>query len=357
MLPTFVPSHERLRNEHESSGTELVKPSSVRSLHEPSSRGARAHVRVPDDGTYRADVEGLRAVAVVSVMIYHMQHEWLPGGFVGVDIFFVISGYVVTGSLLRHQSRSLGALVSSFYARRIKRLTPALVVMVLTISIAMSFMLDPDVTEELDYYVRTAQVALLGGSNIMFSLQGTSYFANAENEMKTEFNPFTHTWSLGAEEQFYFLFPTIIALAYGQRATQRLPRCLQWAELGPSVSPMRLLAGTAYLSVLFCAYASLTNGMSMVAFYLLPSRFWQMMIGAMLYHAGASWVPPEGTSDSPAKKAMCSSCSLASLMYAAEASFTAQDCEVLISRAPMWQVGPCHSSAFRVCLRTHRGWQ
>jgi len=179
----------------------------------------------------------------------------------------------------------------------------------------MSFLLDPDVTEELDYYFRTAQVALLGGSNIMFSLQGTSYFANAENEMKTEFNPFTHTWSLGAEEQFYFLFPTIIALAYGQRATQRLPRCLQWAELGPSVSPMRLLAGTAYLSVLFCAYASSTNGMSMVAFYLLPSRFWQMMTGAMLYHAGASRVPPEGTSDSPAKKTMCSSCSLASLMW------------------------------------------
>ena len=241
-------------------------------------------------GGYRADVDGLRAVAVTAVMIYHMHHGWLPGGFVGVDVFFVISGYVVTGSLLRHQSQSFGTLLSSFYARRIKRLSPALVLMVFATLLAMCVMLDATLAEELDYYYATAQLALIGASNIMFSRQGTSYFEIQEaNVMRTEYNPFTHTWSLGAEEQFYFLFPSIVALAYSRRATEQpLPKCLGWLALAPTTSPILLLAGSAYMSILFCAYASLTEGWSTMAFYLLPSRFWQMMVGALLYEAGTS---------------------------------------------------------------------
>ena len=251
---------------------------------EPRDSELSHSVMVQDPNEYRADVDGLRAVAVAAVVVYHMDNTWLPGGFIGVDIFFVISGYVVTGSLLRHQSPSLGTLLTSFYSRRVKRLAPALLLMTLTISIAMKIMLDPGTTVHLDYYYRTAQFALIGSSNIMFSLQSTSYFDIDGNVLKTEYNPFTHTWSLAAEEQFYFIFPTIFAIAYGRRATRRLPHCLQWAELGPTASPLLLLAGSAYVSLLFCAYTSLSDGTPTMAFYLLPSRFWQMMIGALLHN-------------------------------------------------------------------------
>ena len=244
-------------------------------------------LRQPRSG-YRADIDGLRAVAVTAVIVYHMNNSWLPGGFVGVDVFFVISGYVVTSSLLRHQNHSFGTMLSSFYARRVTRLSPALVLMVFATIVAMYNLLDAEIAEELDYYYATAQLALIGASNVMFANQGTSYFAIESNALRTEYNPFTHTWSLGTEEQFYFLFPTIVALAYGQRAIQHLPRWLKWMALSPTTSPTLLLAGSAYVSILFCAGASLTEGWSTMAFYLLPSRFWQMMAGALLYEYGTS---------------------------------------------------------------------
>ena len=92
---------------------------------------------VPGLGSHRSDIQGLRAVAVIAVVLFHVS-ELLPGGFAGVDIFFVISGFVVTGSLLSHQAEKFSNLLCNFYSRRVKRLAPALVVTVLTTSIAIS---------------------------------------------------------------------------------------------------------------------------------------------------------------------------------------------------------------------------
>jgi peptidoglycan/LPS O-acetylase OafA/YrhL len=106
-------------------------------------------------------------------MIFHLDKAYLPGGFVGVDIFFVISGYVVSASLLRAQSSTVGALLLGFYARRIKRLTPALLTMVVLSSLAISMLL-PSRTHD-DFYA-SAQLALVGLANLHFALLPTGYF-------------------------------------------------------------------------------------------------------------------------------------------------------------------------------------
>ena len=142
---------------------------------------------------HRGDVDGLRAVAVVAVIIYHADKEWLPGGFTGVDIFFVISGFVVAGSLLRKQSVSLGGFLAAFYARRVKRLTPSLLCMVLCTVLGVAILLDPSTPID-DYYV-SAQFALVGWANNHFAARGTGY---ADEGMEgLDLNPFTHAWSLG----------------------------------------------------------------------------------------------------------------------------------------------------------------
>ena len=93
--------------------------------------------------SYRSDIDGLRALAVTAVIIYHMKRAWLPGGFTGVDMFFVISGFVVSGSLLLRSSPSVGSVLAGFYARRIKRLSPALVFAMLATSLGAAMLIPP----------------------------------------------------------------------------------------------------------------------------------------------------------------------------------------------------------------------
>ena len=148
---------------------------------------------------HRGDVDGLRAIAVLSVIVYHIDSSQLPGGLSGVDCFFVISGFCVAGSLLRRTSgdepsRSLGSFLVAFYARRVKRLMPCLLCATLATSLGIAILIDPSVA---DAYFETAQYALLGVANNFFAATGSGYAAGGPAAL--EYNPLTHTWSLGVE--------------------------------------------------------------------------------------------------------------------------------------------------------------
>ena len=130
----------------------------------------------------------------------HFNKDLLPSGFLGVDIFFVISGYVITSSIAARKSINFQEFITGFYSRRVKRLIPALVFYVILMSVAIC-MVDPDPQLNL----RTGITSLFGISNIYQIKQATNYFDNV-----TQLNVFTQTWSLGVEEQFYFFFPFLI---------------------------------------------------------------------------------------------------------------------------------------------------
>ena len=149
---------------------------------------------------YRPEIDGLRAFAVVTVIINHFNKNILPGGYLGVDIFFVISGFVITSSLYQRPSENFKDFITGFYERRIQRLVPALSVFVLITSIAICFF-----NAQPGNSLITGLTSLFGLSNIYLLKNSTDYFAQS-----TELNVFTNTWSLGVEEQFYILFPFLI---------------------------------------------------------------------------------------------------------------------------------------------------
>lgn len=207
-------------------------------------------------------IDGLRAVAVLAVVVYHLNAAWLPGGFTGVDIFFVISGFVVSASVDRLDR--VGALASQlrFYARRLRRIAPALIACLLVTCIA-SAMFIPEVWLS-DTSRETGRMAFFGLSNWVLAKTGNDYFSP-----KVEFNPFTHTWSLGVEEQFYLVFPFLfLAWTRGGRG--------RWLSLG--LFAAALVASLAHARVL-----SQVGGREVEAFYLTTSRFWQLAAGVLLY--------------------------------------------------------------------------
>ena len=165
---------------------------------------------------YRPEIDGLRAFAVITVIINHFNKEILPGGYLGVDIFFVISGFVITSSLYQRPSKNFKDFISGFYERRIKRLVPALSIFVLITSIAIC-LFNPRVGTTL----KTGLSSLFGLSNLFLLNKSTDYFAQS-----TQLNVFTHTWSLGVEEQFYILFPFLIWFSGFGRQTKNGARNL-----------------------------------------------------------------------------------------------------------------------------------
>lgn len=235
-------------------------------------------------GKYRADVDGLRAVAVISVIVYHMNERWLPGGFTGVDVFFVISGYVVTGSLLSHLNSSVSDFLCGFYARRIKRLTPALLLMIGVSGLVLAVTEPPDIPHLDDYFVAAA-CAVCGVANLFFarlSQQGDGgYWDQMTGKDRADANPFVHTWSLGVEEQFYLFFPLLLMLVH------RRPRAKSWGALDLEwPAPVPALAACAALSV--CVSWWMTQRAPDLAFYTLPARFWELAAGAIVAEVEAS---------------------------------------------------------------------
>lgn len=154
--------------------------------------------------THISQIDGLRFLAVLSVVLYHLDEKYIPNGFLGVDIFFVISGYVISISLAKNIKNNLKSFLLNFYKRRIKRLFPALLFFVFIIFICFTI-IDPNPKKDFS----TGILSLVGLSNLYLLFDLNNYFS-----ISNIFNPFTHTWSLGVEEQFYFLYPFIFWLIF-----------------------------------------------------------------------------------------------------------------------------------------------
>jgi len=163
---------------------------------------------------YIPAIDGLRAVAVIAVMLYHLGFSWIPGGFLGVDLFFVISGYVITRLLLDSIQRSGGLDLRAFYKARIRRLFPPLVFMIFVTIIYISIW----APETMRRFVSDSPFALLGGMNWWLVFRHTDYFDTISRPPLLQ-----HTWSLGVEAQFYLIWPLILLLVLRQFGKAKIP--------------------------------------------------------------------------------------------------------------------------------------
>ncbi len=214
------------------------------------------HAATHRAGGYLPQIDGLRALAVLAVIAFHLNPAFVPGGFVGVDIFFTISGFVVSGALQGSGMTRIGPLLGHFYARRAVRILPALYLCLLVSSFAsVLFIPAAWLSGETE---KTGLRAVFGVSNIFLAHAENGYFAP-----KAEFNPFTHSWSLGVEEQFYALFPFLFLpwLAGWRRASAWL------FGIGAAVS----LAAAIWLTA---------RGAQGV-FYMWAARFWELALGVL----------------------------------------------------------------------------
>jgi peptidoglycan/LPS O-acetylase OafA/YrhL len=204
--------------------------------------------------TYRADIDGLRSVAVLSVLFFHVGYTSFGGGWVGVDVFFVISGFLIT-RLISDEIDSGSFSFARFYTRRARRLFPAFIATVASSFVAAGLIFDP---VHLQRFAGEVLYTLAGISNIFFWREG-GYFAVA-----ADYKPLLHTWSLGVEEQFYLLWPLTMLLAL------RYCRKYLW-----------LILGLAFIVSLFAADYEFYAGNENAVFFLLPSRVFEFAIGAM----------------------------------------------------------------------------
>jgi peptidoglycan/LPS O-acetylase OafA/YrhL len=202
---------------------------------------------------YRPEIDGLRAVAVMSVILYHAGFEIFSGGYVGVDIFFVISGYLISKIIFHDLDRNIFSL-KQFYKRRARRILPALILVLFVSVIVAWFILLPDEIKSFSENLISVNVF---ASNFLYRKAG--YF-----DSPTEYNPLIHTWSLSLEEQFYIFFPifSVVFFKYGYR---------------------RIIIVLITIFLLSLAYAQILASKSPVAnFYMLTTRAWELLIGVFI---------------------------------------------------------------------------
>lgn len=241
----------------------------------------------------RLDIQGLRAVAVLMVVGYHAGLP-IPGGFVGVDVFFVISGFVITAMLVREIEQSGKIRLGTFYVRRFKRLIPALAVMVAATMLVAPFFLFT-LHGQLET-AKTGLAAMLFTANIMIAQISSGYFNSV-----AESNPLLHTWSLSVEEQFYFVFPLalVLALAVTKRRSHRSRR-------------LALTIVVAFMGVV--SYAVMMAGVlgieiphvpsPLIGFFAASTRTWEFAAGALL---ALSW---NWVSNTPLTKRSANACAV-----------------------------------------------
>ncbi|MBS0181750.1 MAG: acyltransferase [Nitrospira sp.] len=205
---------------------------------------------------YRREIDGLRAVAVLPVMLFHAGFQSFSGGFVGVDIFFVISGYLITSIILAEKQAGTFTLVG-FYERRARRILPALFV-VMFVSSAMSWLWLLPI--DMKMFSQSLVAVPAFASNILFYLT-SSYF-----EPAAELKPLLHTWSLSVEEQYYVLYPIFLLIAW------RFGKSERWIVVA--------LILLTVLSLAAAQYGSTTD--PSFAFFLLPTRGWEILVGALI---------------------------------------------------------------------------
>ena len=205
---------------------------------------------------YRTDIDGLRAIAILGVVLYHAGLKSMSGGYAGVDVFFVISGYLIGGNILDGLARGDFSF-RRFYLRRVRRILPALVVMVLAVMLLGWFTLMPHVYR---YTGGAAFSALLSLSNIWF-LFTIDYFRPEAAE-----DPLVHTWSLGVEEQFYLIVPLMLVLLW------------RWGSGARLIAPALI----ALIAASFFVAVATSAEYRMQAFYLLHTRAWELLIGVAI---------------------------------------------------------------------------
>lgn len=205
---------------------------------------------------YRPDIDGLRAIAVLSVLAFHAFPDWFPGGFIGVDIFFVISGYLISTIIFESLERDSFSFVD-FYSRRIRRIFPALLIVLITCFVFGWFVLLADEYQQLGKHIA-------GGGSFISNLLLWSESGYFDNSSDTK--PLLHLWSLGVEEQFYILWPLLIWVAWNLKIN------------------LLLIIATVF-SISFFLNITGVNSNPIATFYLPQTRFWELLSGSFL-----SWI-------------------------------------------------------------------
>ena len=209
---------------------------------------------------YRPEIDGLRGLAILAVILNHFNDTLIPGGYLGVDIFFVISGYVITSSLFNRSDQSLVHFLLNFYSRRIKRIFPTLIIFCLISSLLACFFI-----QDLRMNLRTGMTSIFGISNLYLIKWSTDYFASS-----TKLNIFSQTWSLGVEEQFYLIYPFLFWFLSPKK--KNVEKFTNFTLVMIALSLISLITFKYYL---------VTN--QSLAYYLMPSRFWEIALGCLTF--------------------------------------------------------------------------
>jgi len=226
---------------------------------------------------FRTDIEGLRAVAVLAVVLFHAGVPGLSGGFVGVDVFFVVSGFLITGILVREATNTGTVALPRFYAARARRLLPAAGTVLVATAVASTILLAPLQARSV---LGDAIASALYVGNYRFAVHGTDYLAADAPP-----SPFQHYWSLGVEEQFYLLWPAlIIGTAWLVRSRGRSGHNEACGSSTPYRTVLALVAATSLVISL-----DWTRTLPPWAFFSLPSRAWELAVGGLIALSTPAW--------------------------------------------------------------------